>query len=117
MNVQERIDLLNDALAKVQSAIAKTNTALGTAVALGDNQSLASQLTDLHAEQESLRTRIANLQMAAPTIGFIAPEAAVRLSALGGELDRIIVRDATVSAVLDFGSAVLAKVSALRQAA
>ena len=86
MNVQERIDLLNDALAKVQSAIAKTNTALGTAVALGDNQSLASQLTDLHAEQESLRTRIANLQMAAPTIGFIAPEAAVRLSALGGEL-------------------------------
>ena len=44
MSLQERIDILNAALAKLQSAIAQTNTALGTAVDLGSYDAMAAKI-------------------------------------------------------------------------
>jgi len=116
MDPQDRIDALQRAQATLDSAITQIRRVLAAATDPDDIQNLTSQLTDLQAERQSLQFQLANLQMAAGGIGQIAPDAAARVRALSGELDSIILRQATIAGTLDFANAVLGKVSELRRA-
>jgi hypothetical protein len=117
MDPQERIAALQQALATLNAAIAQLNSSLAAATDPGDIQNLTSLLADSQAERQNVQFQVTNLQMAAAGVGEIAPAAAATVRALAAELNNMILRQATIAGVLDFGNAVLAKVSALRQAA
>ena len=114
MNLQDRIDALTKALAKLDLAIQQTDNLTPKG---DDILTVASQLADLKAGRESLNFQLDNLKMATGEVPDLAPAVAARLTALSGDLDNIILRQATVSGVLDFGTAILGKVSDLRKAA
>jgi hypothetical protein len=115
MDRQERIATLRRALAAIDRALAQTQVALRTANS-DDTLRLTSQLADLQAERQRLGFEVDNLQMAAGEIADISPDSAARIRALSGDLDRVIVANATASATLDFASTVLSKASDLRDA-
>ena len=106
--------MLNKAIAGVEASIAQVQAALDIAIKRDDILHLTSRLADLQAELQTLRFELGNLQAAAGGIAEISPDSAARIQALGAELDERIVADATISATLDFATAVLGKAKELR---
>jgi predicted nucleic acid-binding Zn-ribbon protein len=117
MTLPERIAALQQALDTLNAAIASLRAALDTATDPAQIAQLNAQLADMDAERQQVEFELANLQMANGQIAAIAPDAVARIQALSGELGRLDVRGATISATLDFANSVLGKVSQLRQAA
>lgn len=117
MNLQPRIQALQDAIGKINAAIVQVNAALANSVDPVEIANLQAQLTDLHAELQNLQFQLANLQAAAGAVRPISPEAAVRVQQLSGELARLAINGATVASTLDFANTVLANVSEIRQKA
>ena len=114
MNLQQRIQVLQDAIGKINGAIAHVNAALANSVDPAEIANLQAQLADLHAELQNLQFQLAHLQ-ASGVVGTISQEAADRVQQLSGELARLAINGATITSTLDFANAVLVKVSEIRQ--
>lgn len=117
MNTQQRIQALQDAIGKINAAIARVNTALANSINPAEIANLQARRTDLDDELQSLQFQLANLQAATGAVQPISPAAAARVQQLSAELARLIVNGATVTSTLDFANAVLAKASEIRQKA
>lgn len=114
MNLKQRIEAIERALAAAEAAIARVEAALPFATTLDDVKKLNAQLALLKSERFNLGMQLANLRGATPTITPLNAADATRLGALSTALDDAIADRAAVGATIDFASAVLDKVRELK---
>jgi hypothetical protein len=114
MNLQQRIEALERALAAAEAAIARVEAALPFATTLEDVKKLNAQLALLKSERFNLGNQLANLRGATPTLTPLNAADAARLGGLSTALDDAIGDRATVGAAIDFASGVLDKVRELK---
>jgi len=112
MELQDRIQALQAALDKVNDALAALDNAPD---GLAATAQVDAQHALLDSERQQLGFEIGNLQMAIGEVREIEPDVAARIQTLSAELGRIVVREATVTAALDFANAVLEKASDIRR--